>query len=354
LTLSITRQLNDDSNSVVSGNIYVSNSNWELESIPYYKMDMIDSLGNEKSMSRYYGANVSLEHELFKSFTLKAGADAYMVDMEKSFYHDSLEAKSLAGYALGKIDLFDLFSISGGVRIRNYYNKTVLSEGLKLNIKIDEINSLMFDLSISEKMPSPVEGFHLENEKNTLLLTEYSFKWNNTDIKLGASYRITNKPIEYFYEHALYFCNNGSDRNIFSFYATLEQKFLKNIVVNAMIINNNQIENNTQIIYPSFAKLSMFYEIHSGRSILRLGVAGKLVTAFYGETFLPQYRSYMTYDTENEPMFDGLKVFTSAKLGNAYVKVSLENILGSGFYTVPIYPYYGRNFRLSFSWSFLD
>jgi len=354
LTLSITREMADDSSSVFSGNIFASNSNWEIENIPFRKMDMTDTTMFGKYISRYYGANFSFEQRIYNTLFLKAGAETYMTDIEKSFYHDSYNATSVSGYALAKIDIFSFLSVSGGARIRNNNNKTILSEGVKLNLKVNESNGLFLDFSLSERMPSFVEGLDLENEKNLLFLAEYSFKNDNIQVKIGTSFRSYENKIFYHNLFNKFLNADGFTGSIFSSYLTYEQKLFRNFKIDLMILNNHEINDNVTSYPPIFAKLSMYYEIEAGRSILRLGVSGKYVTSFNGEAFLPQYRGYMIYEDDNEAMFDGLKVFAVAKLGNAYVKASLENVLGKGFYTVPIYPYYNRNFRLSFMWSFLD
>ncbi|ROL62300.1 hypothetical protein D9V86_01390 [Bacteroidetes/Chlorobi group bacterium ChocPot_Mid] len=354
LTLSITKQLSEDSSSVISGNVYISNSNWEVEKIPMKNLGVTDTTFSGKYLSRYYGANISYEQRVFKELFVKAGVEAYKVDIEKFIYHELLNATSIAGFALAKLDIFDFMTLSGGFRLRNFNNKTILSEGAKLRLNINGNNNVFFDFSLSERLPSLVEGLDLESERNFLFLAEYEFKNNNTTLTLGTSFRSIENKI-YYYDVLSEFLNaEGFTGTLLCSYVTYEQRLLKHFVTNMTLMNNYEMNGDLSKYPPLILKLTMYYELESGRSDLKIGVSGKYLSSFNGMKFLPEYRQYMLYEEPNESMFDGLKIFAVAKLGNAYVKASLENLLGSGYYVVPIYPYYNRNFRLSFIWSFLD
>ena len=251
-------------------------------------------------------------------------------------------------------------------------DKTADAERLRDEMGNMGVPALTIPLNILRRLPEALRqnqfnldlviGFYentfrvldLEKERNLLFLAEYEFKNDNTTIKLGTSFRNIENKIYYFNILNKFLNAEGFTGTLLNSYVTYEQRLYKHFVMNMMMMNHYQLEDGLNKYPPLMLKLSMYYELESGRSNLRIGVSGKYLTSFSGETFLPQYRGYMAYEDENEAMFDGLKVYALAKLGNAYVKASFENLLGSGYYTVPIYPYYNRNFRLSFIWSFLD
>ena len=51
---------------------------------------------------------------------------------------------------------------------------------------------------------------------------------------------------------------------------------------------------------------------------------------------------------------NGIDIFANARLGNATVKLTFQNLLNSEYFQVPLYPNLGRNLRFSVFWSFFD
>jgi hypothetical protein len=300
----------------------------------------------------YYGGYARIENSSLKFLNLRAGSEFYYTNLGKSVYNDELKTASIAAFGLAEFNIFDFLKISGGLRIRNYNNQTITSQGIKLILDLKEQGILTSDISLSERMPSPTEGFHLKNEKNILFLNDFAWRYENYKIRMGAFFRTITNPI--IYDSLYNSFNDNNSTSIFGFYLSLNLKFIKHLVIDATINMQNAIEENNDYSSSSYAKLSAYYEIHSGASILRLGVSGRTVSSFKGQRYLPQYRSYTPYDIESNFMFDGLKVFAAAKLGNAYVKVSYQNLLFRDYYLVSVYPFYDGHFRLSFMWSFLD
>jgi len=70
--------------------------------------------------------------------------------------------------------------------------------------------------------------------------------------------------------------------------------------------------------------------------------------------YLPQKRQYVLTNEEENLFFDGLKLYAHAKLGNAYFKVSVRNLIGTGYYFTAYYPAPGTIINLSLNWAFLD
>jgi hypothetical protein len=115
-----------------------------------------------------------------------------------------------------------------------------------------------------------------------------------------------------------------------------------------------------------YASLTAQYEYVIGRSVLRLGVRARLLTAFRGERFLPSTWSYAAQNadaaTPREAIagFDqglsgnGIDIIAGAEVGNAYIRATYQNALNQQYFYVPVYPMYSTNLRLSVSWTFLD
>jgi hypothetical protein len=52
--------------------------------------------------------------------------------------------------------------------------------------------------------------------------------------------------------------------------------------------------------------------------------------------------------------FNGIDLYASAKLGDAYVRLTYMNLLNQTFGYMPIYPQLEGNFRISVGWAFLE
>jgi hypothetical protein len=96
------------------------------------------------------------------------------------------------------------------------------------------------------------------------------------------------------------------------------------------------------------------YTYRRGNSILDLGVNLEILSPFKGMSYVPHWNVFVPYPKRVSWQMNGINLFASAKLGNAYVNLSLRNALGLNFYYIPIYPEYDRNLRISVFWSFFD
>lgn len=129
--------------------------------------------------------------------------------------------------------------------------------------------------------------------------------------------------------------------------------------------------------YPAlYAGLNAQYEYTIARSVLRLGVRVRAMTPFRGERFFPTTWSYLSNTLSNavvqhtasyvSPQIaalasneqaltgNGIDIIAGADVGNAYIRATYQNALNWQYFYVPIYPMYGSNLRLSFSFTILD
>ena len=91
-----------------------------------------------------------------------------------------------------------------------------------------------------------------------------------------------------------------------------------------------------------------------GTSLLRAGIRGMMQSAVTARAYVPLTWSYAS-QTETQGMVgNGLDAFIHARLGNADVRLSYENILQSRWYTVAVMPEIIQDLRLSVTWAFLD
>jgi hypothetical protein len=88
---------------------------------------------------------------------------------------------------------------------------------------------------------------------------------------------------------------------------------------------------------------------------LDIGLEFELLSQFKGLYIVPFFGYPAEYNKERTSwQTNGLNLFASAKLGNAYLNLSVRNILSTNFYYLPIYPEYDRSIRITVFWSFND
>jgi outer membrane receptor protein involved in Fe transport len=88
---------------------------------------------------------------------------------------------------------------------------------------------------------------------------------------------------------------------------------------------------------------------------LRTGVRMRYSSKYNNHSYIPLYGFYL----ENPPdeiigQIFTLDIFAIAHLGDAFLTLSIENLLDKEYMTVSRYPMPGRTFRLGFNWTFFD
>jgi outer membrane receptor protein involved in Fe transport len=358
-TLSGSLFLAGDSASAVSGSVYFANFLWDngLDE-PFVTLN--DSVEYYSRESYLVGAKGQYEQKLSDIFILRAGGDLYYNSMEETIINEELKGVVLSGFGHATFNINEALSLSGGVRLQFVRDEQVASSGAKLNYRIDDKSSLFFDMSRSERLPTAIEGFSLQREKNLLFLVGSKFDLG-FDLSLGAFYRITNDPImavpselnEYGNAINIDFVN-AEQRNILGGYFKVISEPLEDIFfeLEAQVHVNDE---NYEKLYPTLlADLKVYYELRRNRSVLRLGAEFGVISEFNGYRYFPLKKGYYLseYTIGTSPM--GLNVFARAKLGDAYVRISYDNILSSGYYYVSIYPTLTGNIRMTVSWPFFE
>ncbi len=361
ITLSASLLLAEDSSSAVSGSAYFSYNTWSKNRPEVLYTGGSDTFGYLEHLSRTYGFSLNYEQEILSFFTLRTGGDIAHYALEKSYYSGGADDMKIAAFGHGTLDIFDDIIFSGGFRISRFKGFTALSAGAKGIFRISDFD-LLIDLSRSERLPSAMEGFELSKEKHLLALTEIVWNRDETDITLGAFARKIDSPIE---SDTLQneegkiintISENGESREIYGAHLKINTFLLGRIGLSFFAqtyksFASGEEENRYPLFY---AGGTAYYRLIFGRSILRLGMKIFALGEKQGMRFIPQTRAYIEYPYRSSLTFNGLEVFARARLGNAYVKAAYQNVLSRGYYFVPVYPGLDANFRLSFSWSFMN
>ena len=359
LTLSASSYITKDSSTSISSNIFLSNSQWIRNLSDNLLGKSIDSTRRNTHISKYYGFNLKLEQNIKNIIFLSSGIESYYADMEQAVFNPNLSTTSLSAFARGQMNLFDFIVLSGGLRYRRFGDFNTLNYGTKAIFKFNNNSNFLFDFSQSQEIPPAFAMNIAKNTNNILALSEFSYSGKSNKFALGAYYKSIDNQIEFhdIDNNSINFSISQSaiNKNYWGTYIEYKIQLIDNLFLAGKILFNSSFEKSNQINFPEiYSTMKTYYQINRGNSILKLGLSGSIISSYTGKKFLPQYRNYIQYDNESGLMNDGIKVFALARLGNAFIKASFENILSQNYYYVPLYPMYDRNFRFSFSWSFLN
>lgn len=101
-----------------------------------------------------------------------------------------------------------------------------------------------------------------------------------------------------------------------------------------------------------YAPLSLF----QGNLIAQVGTTLEYQTPFTGSEY-DYLRDVWLYPTDagrEETLFPVLDVYARGRIGSAYLKLTLSNILDVEYYSVYRYPVWGRSLQFSITWAMID
>lgn len=350
-----------DSSSAISTTAYFSYDNWSKYRSKDIRLFVVDTNGSIEHISRHYGISMKYEQHLLELFTMRFGAELSQNSLESSFYNDGADVVRFSAFGHGVLNIFNNISLSGGMRTTQFMGKTMFSTGIKAIIRFSDF-TITADVSRSERMPAACEGFNLKNEEHLLALSELKWKHSATEINIGAFARHINSPINSIIQYneinlpVNTTSDNGTSAQIIGSYTRVSTTVFERIHLELFAQTYKSFEEgNENDKYPLlYGGASIFYEMKFGASILRLGTKIFAETEKKGVQFIPFTRVYVDFPNESNTTFNGFEAFASAKLGDAYVKIGYRNIINQGYYFVPLYPAIDGNFRLSFSWAFMN
>ncbi len=367
LNLNMTSILDKDSTSIFSGGVYFSDVLWRFEAPMDERIDT-----NSREIQEYrldnVGAYSKYSFKYLDYIKLNLGGDISYSSIPESDAWQKFNNMEYSVFGLANIFLSDKLTLSGGLRQAYIYENINLSFGSKLKYDFDDsLSSAFIDFSYTEQSPSLAQGLSLDKSDITSFLAAYSLYSESFFLSTKASYRIINSPI---YSRALWRNENiyssesfnGENKNILSANLTTGISFSPDIMGDvdklsfSTSLNYNKDDSDYKTIPDFLIKISTKYNFTIGRSKLFSGVNLTFIPPFTGLRFIPQQRVYAFLNTPTETSFkfNGIDIFVILKLGTAYVKIAMDNVMGQNYYYVPYYPAFQRNFNLSFAWTFLE
>jgi len=100
-----------------------------------------------------------------------------------------------------------------------------------------------------------------------------------------------------------------------------------------------------------FSYRDMFF---NGDLDLKVAVRWKVLTRHLGPQFVPRMLVFAQQSIIEMPAFTTLDLYGVARIGNAYLALTLENPLNTTMMVLPYYPLMNRNIKLGVNWEFTD
>ncbi len=361
LTLTMTSLVSGDSSNVFNATAYFSHTENERNYPEIVFAKQSDTIAREFYSSRQIGASAAWELSLLHVLGLRTGGEIYYTTLDKSFFTQEFRGMNLSAFALGQFRPLESVEFTGGARWMQRDNRTAIAFGAGSKIRLSESMQFFADFSFSERLPSPAENISLKKEANSLMIAEFAYATQGFRFSVGGFARRVENPVVYAFDSigtvpVAAVAETGASRDCFGAISSAEWQITRAIFAKAWAQSYfSQIDGkDSQTLPPLYAGLSSYYEILRGESMLRLGFDFKAIAPFKGERFYPIARNTQTNELESQFITNGLDLVATARLGNAFLRISWMNVMNQVFYYVPYYPQSEQSFKLSVSWNFLN
>lgn len=295
----------------------------------------------------------------YKSIDFKAGTNINSFNSNRTKFFEEYSGLNWNLYIRAALQIADNVDLSGGINFGNNSKSKFIGFGEKLKIKSDNI-LLYFDHSFISNNGLVIYD-NLKNENTNLLIAGLDIE---NKIKIEGYFRISQNPI--YYE----LVNDFITRQInFGDYQAFGGSLSYNNIVLSKLFDNddkinlfiqarlNKIIGNTQLYnyYSPFTlNGGLNYKLMVNQSELNLGLKAGLLGSKKAPRYIPISNSYVLTNSNIGIQTTGLTVYSTMKLGNAFVKIEWGNILAANYYLVSYYPERGQIVKLSVAWSFFD
>ncbi len=361
LNLTYSQILNKDTTQAFTTSLFFADEDWTI----HRQDDMLqanDTLNNIYYSAPQIGFNFRYEMSILKFLTIRAGTNFLHYELPETYYFSSKTDNEIAFFVHSEIKLTEKFSIIQGNRWTKKKENSFISSGGKICYSNNDNLNLSLDLSYSETRNIPLFTSNLNKEKNLLILANMELKFSKSKFNITLYNRNVIEPIlfEPVYENdvmANTIPKNIENYSVFGGSINFETAVFKSFFVNANVQSNYVSSEMKEVknLFPLFyGNLIIYYKLQIGESILNVGAKVGFISKFKGLSYVPFNRTYVYRGVESGNRFTGLDLFLSAKLGNAYIKATYQNLLSNEYYYVPLYPVLDGNLRLSLQWSFFD
>jgi len=360
LNVTYTDKLFDEFN--ITSNFFITNQTLErnLETI------ISDSSKYDKYLnSNNIGFNNKLEFDLYKSIKFRNGLNLSYITANENYLTKEINELRFSLFSNVNIQIKDNFFINGGIRLFKEFETLFSNIGISSDYYFDKLNSLKLDISSTNNSNNNLSILVDKTENQNLIFVEFlTINKNHSEyLKINIFNRIiNNRPIFDINSSEDFFLSRYINQNIIGGFIDIKYNFGKDLffendTLDLLLTTNFNYElNKTKYneLPLLWFKISPYYTKRILSSVLKIGLDLRIFTSKTGFGFNPLIKNIMENNFQEGLTNNGLDIFVNAKLGNATVKLTFQNLLDVGFYQIPLYPNFGRNLRLSVFWSFFD
>jgi hypothetical protein len=360
VNLTLSSYLAEDSTSAISLTGFFTYADY-YQRVPGIVLET-DSIMHNDVLSNQMGVTGKYEQEISDFLSLKVGGDLLFSVVDKALFNDEMKGLSLGGFGHIAFHPVNNLIISGGIRISSQLERFYNSLGGKIQYFYNPESSIFGDISFSQRVPSPAEGLNLRNENHFLILGGAKLKKNVSELEGSIFLRNVTNPITAE-------TVTDADGNIINTVSVQKEALTATglgLTFSSLLFDNLHYLLSGNLTFDNWAtvagfsnprlngRFKIYYRIALGRSEVRFGVDMNAVYQKSWLRFFPQHRQYTLIEDNPLSQFGGINIFAHAKLGNAYVKLNLRNILSNEYYFVAYYPKSNLYFNLTVNWAFLD
>ena len=358
--------LTADSTLTVNSNLFFNHNENNILFRNEIELLKIDSAGRNLSNTINYGINTNLRYNLFDRISLNFGGELFYIKIPNSAITKEFSGfgSKIFGLASTEISSFDL---SFGGRFANKYSHNLIGFGGNLaknfsnrnsDTKNNSTSKMYLDISHNDSEPIPVLDYNFE--RHLLGLLGFQFEKNKFLLDVNLFYRMINNSLLLDFRHDNLYSfspefSQIDSHNIFGLSGKVILNFRDDFDFSFTVQNffDNQNKNSQNKFKPKFYFTSKVqYTYVRATSQVSGGLSASFLVNAQQMYYNPIFKSYTTSDLENSFASDGLTLFLSAKFGNAFVRASLKNILGTNFSYLAYYPILSQELCLSLTWAF--
>lgn len=368
LTATFTKDFEGNGSRVLLGNAFFSNSNFENRLDSNLIISDVSSDGFYDFSSLSLGLNLQYCAPLTNRIKYNLGLDYSYSETDASpLFHANL-GSTLAAFIRGELLISTHSSISFGGRVTSYESDQYFSGGarIKYTSRDSSMQTAYFnvglDASISSILPNIYTlPYNFKHEIHIPIIANIEYISSDFSLAFYGFYRTINNPV--FVSDIA----NSSDKIQIAYSQSNKQQIYGGTVkidfplystLRLCLSNTSQfssISSKKAESFPAiFANADISYSMQIGRSEFKAGINCTFFSKYKAMQFVPFFNAYLQTDTYNESHHDGLNIYGVARLGSAFVKVSLDNVFGKDFYFLSLYPMQGRILRLSVHWDFFN
>lgn len=316
-----------------------------------------DTIGNGNNTETQIGNRLNLDF-IFNNIEFKVGSNLNYFESDGTNFFNPYEGLMWNLYSRAKLNFSDFTILTGGVNYGNDGVKDFFGFGERLELVSE---NLVFYIDHSFITKNGLINSDVKNETTNLFIS--GLKISN-DIRFEAFYRVvtsaifnrlTNSFTTEQYNIGNYQAIGGSASYKSEVYSSLFDKsdiltFFAQTRFN-LINGNDELKN----FYPLFTfNGGLNYKLMVNQSELNLGFRAGILDSKSAPRYIPISNSYIQNDNNVGIQTTGLNLYSTMKLGNAFVKIEWENLLDANYYYVAFYPERGQIVKLSVAWSFFD